>query len=507
MTNRLSTAAMGGHDNRFRANLIFGRHGCVRARDWSTTPLGAIDSWTAELKAATMLVLDTGFPAALVWGEKLTTIYNDAFIPILGGKPDALGQSFAHIWGEVCDEIGPIARRAFAGEATFVTETTVEVLARRALRESEARFRAFVAASSDAVYRMGPDWSQMRQLEGRDFLPDTVEPNDSWLDRYIHPSDQPAVHAAITRAIGAKSIFELDHRVIRSDGSMGWTLSRAVPVFGKDGEIEEWLGTATDITAARDVAQAEAEAEAAAEQDEQRQALMARLADSLRTIGEVQNVANAACRLLADYLGASRAQFIAVEGGRGAEMGEIRGEHVQSGAAMPRRFPFAPFGKSVLDVLRAGEPLVLADIDQDARLDEPQRRALRAAESLAAIFVPILRQKRLVAALTVYAAQPREWSRNEVTLVADVAGVTWDGFEHARVGMALRASEEGFRQFGEASQDILWSRDAETFQWDYLTPAFETIYGIDRASPFAATTWPAGSASSCRRIASEPVPA
>ncbi len=38
------------------------------------------------------------------------------------------------------------------------------------------------------------------------------------------------------------------------------------------------------------------------------------------------------------------------------------------------------------------------------------------------------------------------------------------------------------QQFGEASQDVLWIRNAETLQWEYLTLAFETIYGLDRAS-------------------------
>ena len=45
---------------------------------------------------------------------------------------------------------------------------------------------------------------------------------------------------------------------------------------------------------------------------------------------------------------------------------------------------------------------------------------------------------------------------------------------------ALRASEERLRQFGEATQDVLWMRDAQTLQWLYLTPAFENIYGFTR---------------------------
>lgn len=49
-----------------------------------------------------------------------------------------------------------------------------------------------------------------------------------------------------------------------------------------------------------------------------------------------------------------------------------------------------------------------------------------------------------------------------------------------RSAEALKASEEKLRAFGEASQDILWIRDAQTLEWTYLTPAFENIYGVGR---------------------------
>lgn len=47
----------------------------------------------------------------------------------------------------------------------------------------------------------------------------------------------------------------------------------------------------------------------------------------------------------------------------------------------------------------------------------------------------------------------------------------------------LRESETRLRQFGEASQDVLWLRDAMTLEWQYLTPAFETVYGLPRPAP------------------------
>jgi PAS domain-containing protein len=54
------------------------------------------------------------------------------------------------------------------------------------LRESEARFRALVTATSDVVYRMSPDWTEMRYLHGKDLIPDTEGPNRAWLQKYIH---------------------------------------------------------------------------------------------------------------------------------------------------------------------------------------------------------------------------------------------------------------------------------------------------------------------------------
>lgn len=95
---------------------------------------------------------------------------------------------------------------------------------------------------------MSPDWSERGQLQGKDFIPDTSKPTTTWLDKYIHPDDQAEVLKVVNEAIETKSIFEMEHRVLQVDGSVGWTFSRAVPILDDDGEIIEWLGTAKDIT-------------------------------------------------------------------------------------------------------------------------------------------------------------------------------------------------------------------------------------------------------------------
>jgi PAS domain S-box-containing protein len=94
---------------------------------------------------------------------------------------------------------------------------------------------------------MSPDWTQMRALDGRGFIADTSRPSASWLDEYIHPDDQPRVLEAIQAAIRDKAVFSLEHRVRRPDGTLAWTLSRAVPILDDQGEIIEWVGAAAEV--------------------------------------------------------------------------------------------------------------------------------------------------------------------------------------------------------------------------------------------------------------------
>jgi signal transduction histidine kinase len=43
-------------------------------------------------------------------------------------------------------------------------------------------------------------------------------------------------------------MFELEHRVRRTDGSLGWTYTRAIPLLDANGAIVEWFGAASDVT-------------------------------------------------------------------------------------------------------------------------------------------------------------------------------------------------------------------------------------------------------------------
>jgi two-component sensor histidine kinase/PAS domain-containing protein len=260
----------------------------IREHDWARTPLGPVERWPAPLKSIVDLMLPCGFPMVVLWGPQLTQLYNDGYRVIMGNKhPAGLGQPTHQCWPEAWHINAPLYERVLAGEtlkfedATYpitrhgvledawftlsysplrdasgdiagvlvtVVETTGHLRAVEALRESEARFLALTMASSDMIYRMSPDWSEMWEMRGRGVLADTEAPQPSWVDTYLCPEDRPQVMARIQEAIRSRSPFEMEHQVLHADGSIGWTLSRAVPLFDEKGEVKEWFGLAADIT-------------------------------------------------------------------------------------------------------------------------------------------------------------------------------------------------------------------------------------------------------------------
>ncbi|HVQ17323.1 MAG TPA: ATP-binding protein, partial [Vicinamibacterales bacterium] len=190
-------------------------------------------------------------------------------------------------WGSGADDyiVKPFsARELLARIESHLSLTRVRREADAALRESESRLRALVHASSDAVYRMNADWTEMQYLEGRDFIPDTREASSNWLSTYIDPADQTALLDVVRQAIKKKSAFELEHRVHRVDGTLGWTFSRAIPVVDSGGEIVEWFGTATDVTNRKHIEQALHEALSAEQQARADAQRASRLKDEFLTM-------------------------------------------------------------------------------------------------------------------------------------------------------------------------------------------------------------------------------
>jgi signal transduction histidine kinase len=101
----------------------------IRAMDWSTTPIGPIESWSPSLRMMVSLLLANRFPLLLWWGPHYVSIYNDAYRPILGTKhPKALGQPVRECWSEIWHVLKPLIDSPFTGgPATWMEDLPLEV--------------------------------------------------------------------------------------------------------------------------------------------------------------------------------------------------------------------------------------------------------------------------------------------------------------------------------------------------------------------------------------------
>ncbi|MHB8624127.1 MAG: ATP-binding protein [Sulfuricaulis sp.] len=111
----------------------------IRSFDWSATPLGPVESWSAALRTTVSLLLANRFPMLLWWGPHYIQLYNDPYRPIPGSKhPDkTLGQPASKCWAEIWHVIGPLIDTPFhGGAATWMDDILLEIDRHGFLEES-----------------------------------------------------------------------------------------------------------------------------------------------------------------------------------------------------------------------------------------------------------------------------------------------------------------------------------------------------------------------------------
>ncbi|MBU0829441.1 MAG: PAS domain-containing protein [Gammaproteobacteria bacterium] len=98
----------------------------VRDHDWASTPLGGLSQWPPALRFAVETMLSSRFPSCLIWGPEHTMLYNEAYQPLMGSKPEALGRPLSEVWSESWPALKPMVDKAYAGEATFIEDFELE---------------------------------------------------------------------------------------------------------------------------------------------------------------------------------------------------------------------------------------------------------------------------------------------------------------------------------------------------------------------------------------------
>lgn len=152
-------------------------------------------------------------------------------------------------------------------EGVFAAAHDVTELKRAeaAVAESEERYRSLVIATAQVVWMTDPQGLVAGDMPTwREFTGATVEQLQGWgwLES-LHPEDRERTARRWTESVQRRALYETEYRLRRADGQYRDVWVRGVPILKTDGDIREWVGTCTDITARK---QAQQELERSAEE-------------------------------------------------------------------------------------------------------------------------------------------------------------------------------------------------------------------------------------------------
>jgi PAS domain S-box-containing protein len=313
-----------------------------------------------------------------------------------------------------------------------------------ALRDSEQQFR-LMANNIPALCWMAdadgrPFWFNRRWCEFFGVEEGEAAAWNSSLS--LDPQQASEVEARWAQALQRQESFEM---TLALKGRQGFRtfLTRVEPVRGADGRVVRWFGMNTDVTE-----QMEAE---------RNNAFLLKLGDKARRLTDPAEVLRVTVEMLGLHFGAARVGWAEVEGD--GELIDVAHDWTDGVVSVVGRHPLDAFGPVHIATLRAGRTFRMDDARVTVAPENwPVYEAMRIR---AAVTVPLFKQDRFVALLSVHHDHTYAWTDAEVRLIEEVAERTWSAHEWARAEMGLRASEQQFRQLANNLPALCWMADPE----------------------------------------------
>jgi PAS domain S-box-containing protein len=174
---------------------------------------------------------------------------NIAFIERSGAEYRVRHKNGRYVWVE---DRGIVVRDR-AGKPIRVVGSTTNIsdrkLAQANLQQSEERYRSLATATASIVWMAQGNGAVVLAPAWESFTGQTPEQyrGDGWLDA-VHPDDREITAAARTKAIEAKTPYEIVYRLRARNGQYCFVCDRGVPILDATGKVREWIGTVTDIS-------------------------------------------------------------------------------------------------------------------------------------------------------------------------------------------------------------------------------------------------------------------
>jgi PAS domain S-box-containing protein len=305
-----------------------------------------------------------------------------------------------------------------------------ELLRRREVarerESSEERYRQLADAMPQIVWTADREgratYYNRRWFEYTGMLPEDAD--DKVWRRVVHHEDLERVVERREETLHTGEVFEVEYRFRAADGSYRWHLGRAVPIRGHDGEIEFWIGTATDIHDHKRTQEAQ-------------QFLIqagALLGSSLDYLETLRAVAQAAVPEIADW-----AAVHVLENGelQPLAVAHVDPQKILFAEELQSRYPEQQTGPAA-EVVRTGQSLLLVDVTDDMlrsqSADELHFQLLTELGIRSFMCVPLVVRDRVLGAISLATAESgRHYADTDLLFAQELGRRTATAIENARL--------------------------------------------------------------------------
>jgi PAS domain S-box-containing protein len=133
--------------------------------------------------------------------------------------------------------------------AIWVLDNTPQVLARKAIEESNREFQVVTDFMPQMIWLTRPDgyhYYYNKQWYDYTGLTYGQTEGEGW-NNVFHPGDQLRALKVWRHSLATGEPYQIEYRCRRYDGEYRWFLGRALPLRDESGVILKWFGTCTDI--------------------------------------------------------------------------------------------------------------------------------------------------------------------------------------------------------------------------------------------------------------------
>jgi PAS domain S-box-containing protein len=300
-----------------------------------------------------------------------------------------------------------------------------------------------------------------------------------------------AQHLAILRSLGLRSYVGVP--ITTREGTLGvisFVSAESGRVYGPRD-----LDVATELASRAALAIRNATLFQQLRRSQRRQDFLLRLTDVMRAPATTTEVLQNVSEMLGRHFEADRVGYGHVD----EHLDRLDFEVCWTNGRVPAlrgRFPASDFGAQVIERLRGGRSVVIANVRSHALTrDDAAQRTSQDVDTRAILVVPLFKAGRLRTIVYLNQREQRHWTVEEVELMEEVAERTRELIERGRTEDALRASESRWRGLFERMNEGFFVAEAirdeagrmVDFWFLQANPAFEKLTGVPTASAIGRT--------------------